>query len=377
MVPSPRLVTGIPSLALLEIRGATLALKQDPSGAWNVAPLLQRLRSRRGGGETFIGALRIRETSLRVNDRLFPVMDVSLRDLATRGSRDASWQVSFADQTRHPVTITGRLRPGTSPAMTLAVDAPEVALKGLAGFMALPPALDLDRGTAALHLTASFGNDLLTATGVLTFAGVSARLKERAIPLTGTLDLAGEYRTDRDEARISRGSVTLAGLTALSGTALIRQVEERSRFFRRTRIRRSGPRHPAGTPCPRWHERVGRHGNGDPHETLPRRQRPAGADGRTATMALRNGNASWQGRPLVREMAADLSLTRKADGWKVTGPITSGGAGSPAELQSLHASLTATLSPRFTPLQVEIAPLSGVVRGIGLAGEHPLRRIGR
>jgi len=230
IIPTLRLVTGTPSLALLEVKGATLALKQDPSGAWNVAPLLQRLRSRPGGGETFINDLRIQETALIVNGQLFPIMDISLRDLATKGSHDSSWRVSFADQKRHPVTITGTARPGSSPAMTLTVDAPKVALSGLAQFMTIPPVLALDRGAAALHLTASLRGDVLETTGDLTVADVFAHMKEREIPLTGLVNFAGVYHADRDEARITRGTITLAGLTTLTGTGLIRKVKSDREF---------------------------------------------------------------------------------------------------------------------------------------------------
>ena len=367
MVPSLRLVTGTPSLALLEVKGATLALKQDPAGRWNVTPLLQRLRSRRGGGETFSGNLRIRETSLNVNDRVFPVMDISLRDLATRGSRDASWQVSFADRKRRPVTITGTVRPGASPAMTLAVDAPEIALSSLAQVMTLPPALDPGSGTAALHLTASLRGEVLEASGTLSFAGVSARLKERAIPLTGSLDLAGVYRTDRDEARISRGSVTLDGLAALSGTALIRKVKNDREFsadLAAGALDIGALRHLL---YPEGMKGLTAAGRVTIRNLSLAGNARLGLTACRATVMLDKGEASWQGRALVREMAATLSVDKRTAGWALAGQITSGG-GDPVELQSLTGVITARLSPRFRPLQVEVAPLSGVVRGIGIAG---------
>ena len=367
MVPTLKLVTGTPSLALLEVRGATLALKQNQSGVWNVAPLLQRFRNRPGGGETFIDTLRIQGTSLSVNDRLFPVMDVSLQGLATKGARDASWRVSFADVKRHPVTITGAARPGPSPAVTFAVDAPEIALIGPARFLTLPPVLDLDHGTAALHLTASLQGEVLETTGNLTFGGISVRVKERLIPLTGSLDLAGTYRTDRDEARISRGSVTLAGLGALTGTALVKRVKSEREFSADLAVGSldiSALRrllYPEGMPGLTAAGTVTLSG---PHIAGNARQ---GLTACRATLTLGKGEASWQGRPLVREMASTISMDKQKDGWALTGRVTSG-EGDLVELQSLTAVITGRLSPRFRPLQIEVEPLSGLVRSVGLSG---------
>ena len=367
IVPTFQLMTGTPSLALLEVSGATLALKQDSSKGWNVAPLIKRLGSRHGSGETLINVLRIQELSLSVNDRVVPLFDVLLRDLATKGSRDASWRVSFTDRKRYPVTITGTARPGPSPVMTLAVTAPEIALSEAARFLTLPPSLTLDRGTAGLHLTASVRGGGMEASGILSFTGIAAHLKERTIPLTGSVNLAGGYRMDRDEVRISRGTITLAGLGAISGAARIRKVKSDREFsadLAADALDLAALQHllsPAGmkglTTAGRMTMRnISVAGNARQGMTACR-----------GNVTIEKGEAVWQGRPMVRALAATISMDKRATGWALTGRVDSG-AGDPVEVQSLTAIITARLSPRFQPLQVEVAPLSGVVRGIDLSG---------
>lgn len=368
IVPTLRLMTGTPSLALLEVKGATLALKQDSSGGWNLAPLMKRLGSRHGSGETFINILRIQEMSLSVNDRVVPLFDVLLRDLATKGSRDASWRVSFTDRKRYPVTITGTARPGPSPVMTLAVTAPEIALSEAARFLTLPPSLTLDRGTAGLHLTASLRGGVIESSGNLSFSGIAARLKERTIPVTGSVDLAGGYRMDRDEVLISRGTVTLAGLGAISGTGRIRKVKSVREFSADL----AAGALDLGT-LQQLLSPSGMKGLTTAGRVTMRNISIAGnaRQGMTACrgkVTLEKGEAVWQGRPLVRAVAATISMDKRTTGWALTGRVDSG-AGDPVELQSLTAVINARLSPRFRPLQVEVAPLSGVVHGINLAGD--------
>jgi hypothetical protein len=367
IIPTLRIVTGMPSLALLEVNGATLALKQDPSGAWNISPLLQRLRNRPDGGETFIDVLRIQETSLSVNGRLFPIMDLSLRDLATKGSHDSSWRVSFADQKQHPVTITGTARPGSSPAMTLTVEAPKVALSGLAQFITVPPFLDLERGTAVLHLTASLRGDVLATTGILTVADVFVRAKERSIPLTGSVDFTGVYHADRDEARITRGTITLAGLTTLTGTGQIRKVKSDREFSADLTTGALDLGSLRKLLSPEGLKDLTATGTMTVNNLSLAGTARQGLTACRAIVNLEKGAAAWQGRPLVQEMAAAITMDKQTEGWKLAGRITSG-AGGPAELRALSGTLSARLAPHFQPLRVEVAPLSGVVRGVDLSG---------
>ena len=104
------------------------------------------------------------------------------------------------------MTISGALRPGISPALSLVLDAPVDSLQEVRRLLSLPSALEVQQGSAALHLTASYGNGLLAVAGDLIFVGITPRLQGRSIPLTGHVKLVGEYDTGRDEARITRGA---------------------------------------------------------------------------------------------------------------------------------------------------------------------------
>ena len=369
IVPSLRLVAGKPSLSLLEIGGATLALDRDRNGVWNVAPLLRRLRSRSGGGEVTIGLLRMRGTSLRINGRHLPPVDVTLQDLATKGGRDASWQLAFTDAGRHPVTITGRARPGASPSFSCRVDAPEISLQEVAQAVPLLPVLDPGGGTAALHLGASYRAGALDVAGTLSVAGIAVRLPERVIPLGGRIDLAGGYRADRDEVRISRAEIALNGFAPFSGSALVRGVR-RDRDFSAVltsgaleleAIRQFLP--------PRISRGVTVSGEASLTSLLLAGNALQGVTSGRGTLELRNGSAAWQGRTLVRGVTAGLILSGSSQGWQAAGTVSSGGAGIPAEVRSLHAEISAALSPRLTPLRLKIAPITATVRGVPLKGD--------
>lgn len=368
VIPSLRLLGGTPSLTLLEIRGGTLDLKQDRGGGWNLAPLLSRFRSRPGGGEGFIGLLRVGGASLKVNGRVFPLAEVTIRDLATKGSRDASWQAGFTLPPGRPVTMVGTFRPGSSPAFSCRVDAPEIPLPEVARLVPLPPVLDLKGGTAALRLTASYGDGILNASGTVTGAGAAVRLRERAVTLAGTVEFAGRYRADRDEAEITRGRITLAGLAPFTGSGVIRGVRKEREFSVELA---SGPLE-LGRVRELLLPGAGKGVIVTGTATLNRlslagtpRQGVTSGRGR---VALRNGNAWRQGTPLIRGVTADLSLTGTPAGWRAAGSLTSAAAGAAAEVRSVRADLTAALSPRLAPLTAEIAPLSGTVRGIDLHG---------
>ncbi len=367
LIPSLRSMTGSPWLTLMEAKGVTLNLKQDSTGGWNVGILLKRLRSGPGGRELFIDLLRIRALILRVNDRAIPLRELSFSGIATKGSREASWRVDLAGEERRPVTITGRLRPGSSAAMTLALNAPEVALGDIGRFVTLPSFLDTGRGRVGLLLTATLRGELLEATGRLTIAGASGRLKGRVIPLAGSLELAGAYSRDRDEARIIRGSVDLAALGNFSGTALIRQVTGCREFSatvtsgvvalaRLQRLLSS-------------EETTGVTATGRV-TVAPLTLAGDGRQGVTAcsgTVMLEKGMVMRQGRPLLRELSVRCTLKRRKSGWLVVGRFTSD-AGPGGEIRSLSGGVTARLSPRFRPLRIEVAPLSCRLREFGVSG---------
>ncbi len=95
VVPSLRIAGGRPSLALLELNGGTVELNQDSAKEWNITPLLLRLKNRPGGSKNFIQLLSLRETSLKINGHAIPSMEITIRNLATGGSRDATWRIGF------------------------------------------------------------------------------------------------------------------------------------------------------------------------------------------------------------------------------------------------------------------------------------------
>ncbi len=322
IAPSFQLAVGRPSLKLLEIVGVMVELQQEPGGEWNIAPTLRRLRSSPGGGELLIDTLHLRETALKVNGRCLPTMNVSLSNLATRGSRNASWQIGFSDPLLRRVKLSGTLRPGGSPTLSLVADLPERSLQGMTSFFSLPSFLGLHRGTASLHLTAAYGNGGLDTAGELTFAGFAARLKGRTIPLAGTFNSVVEYRGEQDEMRISRGILSINGFAPLSGSAFIRGVR-RERIFSGTL-----------TSAPLQLERLGEFllpivGDGIMTTgsvtltalSLSGNARQGVVSGR-GTVALRNVSARRRGWPLLRGGSADLALIKKPSGWEVVTPLS-------------------------------------------------------
>ena len=322
IIPSLRLTGGKPSLELLEIAGCSLELQQEPGGEWNSAPTLRRLRSNPGGGELFIDTLRLRDTALKINGRCLPIMNVSLSNLATRGSRHASWQIGFSDPLLRRVKLSGTLHPGGSPTLSLAADLPESSLQGMARLVSFPSFLDLHRGSASLHLTADYGNGGLDSAGELTFAGFAARIKGRTIPLAGKFSAVVAYRGEQDEIRISRGTLSLSGLPATSGTALIRRVKTERDFFVTL------------TSAPLKLERLSRllfppAGGGimSTGTAILTKLSLAGNARRGVIsgggkVALRNVSARRRGLPLIQGLSANLTLSKKAAGWEAVAPLS-------------------------------------------------------
>lgn len=368
LVPALRLVNGRPALALLEVSGPALNLEKQRSGSWNTAPLLQRLRERSGDGETFIKFIRLKEVSVRINSRPLPVFDFSLAGLATRGSHTASWRLSCSDHQRNTVDITGTFRPGSSPALTLAVNHQCVSLHDISRFIEIPRQLDPTRGTAALSLTASLQGAGLNVSGDIAVSGLALRIRQKMIPLSGTFRLDADSRRENDAVRITRGKISLHGIAVCSGTAHVSGLTRERKFAAELS---GGIDLGAGQRLlsPDEAKKVPVTGTLTVRKLALTGNSRQGLTGCKGPVTLENVSATWKGHALAKNILATFFIEKRPPGWSLTGHVSSSADAGSAELRSFTGGISARMTPAFAPIRIAVSPFSAIIRGIPLSGE--------
>src|SRR6185369_17712420 len=108
-------------------------------------------------------------------------------NLKTRGSGDASFELTFDDPAGNNYKVGGKARPGNEPALDLTLAAPSLSFNRLAGMLKLKNPLLPDLGKGNLQLTAGLHRGRVSVGGRLDFSHLQLPLVKSAPPLNGSL----------------------------------------------------------------------------------------------------------------------------------------------------------------------------------------------
>lgn len=367
------ILAGRRSFALIELRGLSLTVSRSSTGEWNIGELVRRLTARKSPAETFVRKFILEDASFTIVGRKMEGISLTLTDLATKGSTSSRLLLTCRDPNGNAYRLEGSARLGDAPAVDLSLTAPSLSLRGLDRLVRARLPLDADKGTGRLSLAAHFAGERLEARGDADWAGLAVPVQGGKIPLRGMLAFSGSYDLKRDTATFDSISLNANDVVKLHGHASIERVRGEGIF--------SGEVAGAGMELT------------DIQEFLPaglRRDlsfrgtlvpgvfrfagdRHHGVTAGGGTLALKRGELTRGGRPLLAECGGEVSLTREQDDWLVQGRLSRKAKPVGVPVQEIDLPFSARLSSRFRPIVADAGPFAATVAGVHMEGEASYR----
>lgn len=361
------LAVGKKSFHAIRVSGLRIEPVKNRLGEWNFTPLLKRLSAGKSATETFIDLLSVDDAALRLDGRAVEQISLTLRDLSTKGSTNSRFVLSCKESHGIPFRLEGEGRMGSAPSLQLVLSSPRFQASQLRAFVKMPPNINLEKGSGELFITAKMGHGIVAADGRVRLKGIGARVGKGQLPLDTLLTFAGNYATERDEARLSCRLI-LNELIKVTGTGRIDGVKGERAYgadislaaVKLADIFKLLPQAEA-----RGLRLTGELANG--------RFRIAGSAKSGITeakgeMSLRNSALLKNETLLFEGMHADLSLEHRREGWVSGGKVSIPAGGGKASLEFLDAPFQARLSPRMKPLYAEVPRFTARVMGIPANG---------
>jgi len=358
-----QLLLGRRAFRLIELDGLQLDLHKNSAGLWNFSGL-RRLFARPSAGETLVRRLSLRNGSLKVDCQSVRGISLDIRDLATKGSKDASIDLAFQDDARNRYTLNGKVRAGSDPAFELNLRAPALSLAGLAGLVKPEGTAYLKQARGDLQLAASLQKGRLLAHGEMGFTQIAAA--KRIGPLSGRLLLDASYHQESDRARVESLDLTVDNLLQLHGTGTISDLKSERTFELALKV--------GDLDLQRLHAFLPAEKGGQ-----------VALSGRLASTSLHLAGSARQGITAISGGAhlREFSLTRErlwisglssrvivekqAPGILLTGELS--GRGSPkAALESIQAPFTLLVSPKLKLQKARLDLLHARFLGCTLEG---------
>jgi hypothetical protein len=364
------LLAGRKSFAAIRIRELTLTVGKNSAGAWNFSHLAQHLASRKSDTETRIGRLVLENSAVSVNGRGVEDISLSINDISTKGSTGSGILLAFRDKYGDPFQLEGKARLGVKPDLDLKLTAPSLSFKAL-NDVGLP--IDPKKGRGKILLTAGLHGDGLRFGCAAAFDRLTVKVKGEGIPLSGTLDFAGQYDLKRDSATLDSGSLKVNGVVRLQARGRGEQLKK-GRLFA-FEVSHDGVEIGNIFALLPLNLRQDLLAYG---KLLPATFRIAGsgADGVTSASAgisLRQVQVSKGKRLLLDGVRGDAVLVKGGKGWDLSGKLSQpeAKAGAPLCLQDIP--FTATFSDRMRPVQAELPSFTVRVAGIPFKGNLTYR----
>ena len=360
------LLQGRNRVADLVVDGLQISLDQNRKGIWNFEKLVRVLSQQKGGRETFIKRLQVRDSAIRIKGIGVENIHLEVYNLSTKGTEGGRIALTGTDREGNPVRLEGAGRLGPSPSGELILSARNLLPARMFG--RLPPAKSLDLAMARMTLlvTLKLHQGNLRAAGKVGVEDAAMVLAGTRVPLKGGLAFNGRYQAATDEVVVDSCSVEVNDLARLLVSGTVRQVKTRRAFSARLSL--------APVELSSLYKLLPRElrrdlALGGRLETQTFRVAGDAAGGITAatgTILLAGGELHKAERLLVQDLALKAELTRVTKGWQAVGTINSGGR--QAMVQRLNARFSAMFSTRMRPLHAAIPSLSATVFNIPASG---------
>ncbi len=364
------LVRGKRSLAGLELTGLKIDAAKNTAGDWNIAPLVQRFteKKERPAAEFFIGHFVLRNGVLRINGREIRNLGLTLDDFSTRGTTDSKLKLSAKDSAGNPILVTAEGRLGHNPAFDVAVEAPGVSLKPLQQFLGAGSTLQLANSSAGLSLKAALHEGLLNCRVKADVRQMSLSLSGEALPITVSVELAAGYDGAADKADITHATLTIENIATIRATGSMQKVRNEGRFaLRATPERIDLGRVAALLPLTR-RQKLQMTGEITSRGFRLEGTRDTGITAASGMLSLRKAELVRGERLIISGGAADCSLEKSREGWKLAGMIFTEGKKDPPLIEALSVPFVAQLDSRFRPKRTDVPNYSARLAGIPIKG---------
>lgn len=363
------LATGTKKLARLDVTGLTLHLERTPSGSWNLHNLLTQLRSRKKQQTEFqIGRLALHDTNVRFNGLHVFNLNLTGRDIATKGSKVTHLELSGEDPAGNPISLVAAGRLGSRLSGKGTLSAPALALGHLTPVLGGSHRFDLRNAVANLSLTVTAETALLRMNGTCGIDRLALTTGSGQLPLKANLQLAGQFGTDNHRATLEHARLSLNDRIRLTAAATADTGNKDGAFSLtiapgtinladlRSVLPKTLERQLVLAGTLTW-----------PTAHLQGR-RTTGITAGTGSVHLREGTIAARGVPLLVGGTADGTITGSGQGWQIDGHLASNDTTGKTLLEALdlpvhirlgrHLQLSRLTIPTFTARLLG-APLSG------------------
>lgn len=358
---------------LIDLRGIAVNLEKDARGVWNFAHLQQTLARKKPEKppvETFIRELRVKDGAVKVQGQ--GVQGISLRvfDLATGGSRESEFNISFEDLAQNQYQLKGKARPGKDAALDLALKAPKLDLEKVALLLKQKNPALFRGGIGGLQVDATLHGGELATRGDFRFGGLQLPVAggRKALPVEGALDFAVDYSSRSDEAKLLPSTMRVENLAKVTAEGAVRGVSGTRQY----RVRMAMNQVDLAilnlllSESSRKSLLYGGRISGESFEITG--DRSNGLTSAVGTLRLGEGKLSKGDDLLVDGLSGTATLSRRSGAIVANGKLVASRGSEAALFQSLDLPLNLTLSRKFKLLEADFPALSATVKGVPLRG---------
>lgn len=363
------LISGEKRFRTLEVAGLRLNLEKNRAGEWNFARLKHLTAGRKPATETFIRLLRVRDAALRVDGHALEGLNLTVHDLATRGTATGGLSLDARDNGGNPYHLEGTARLGDSPTANLTLRTPALRLGVFAPLLKPGSPLLLDDGRGQVDISAALAAGELTLRAAAAVERLRVRLAGELLPVRGTLGLTARYSFNQDEAQLDEVHLAVNDSLRLRGSGLLRGVKGGDRRFQAflsfaplkvVELFRLLPE--------RLRRDLSVTGELSAAELRLAGDAAGGVTAGTGSVGL-TGVTVRRGETIICTGArAGLSLQRLAGGWQIAGSLERP-PGGPGLVEALSLPLRLRLSPRLRPVSAEVPAMDLRLAGARLTGK--------
>jgi hypothetical protein len=350
----------------IKVNGLRISAMKRADGKLSFADLMNRFRGKKGGGELFVGHIRLDNGEITLNGKGIHDFSVAVDDFSTTGRNSSRLAATCQDEYGSPLRLEGSGRGGPQPEITLRAIAPRLSLMHLRG-LKLPVATN--KGSVSLAMDASLHEGIVKLAGQTKVSALELNYKGTESTHGGEVDFSALYDLNRDVARLEGLSIQIDGIIRVRANGSVEQLKKEKRFslsvrsegFRLERLMGLMPAAVKGDIRP-----VG--------EVLPVTIRvngsaTSGITSATADSRLRGLGISRGKLVLLEGVGADISLTGGKQVWEMKGVLAQEGVETGAVIRLDKIPFALTLDRKLQPLKGGIPAFGAHLSGIPVRGK--------
>ncbi|RQW77131.1 MAG: hypothetical protein EHM51_02320, partial [Geobacter sp.] len=202
----------------IALRELSVTISRNRRGELNVDQLIRDLSRQKGGDETFIQRLVIRQAGITMEGFQLQNLAFNLRDFSTKGTTGARFLLTCKDVDGDILRLEGTGRLGAVPSLEMAFSAPSVSLQALAQSFGRKAGRDLGSSKGSVSLAIRLHERIVAAQGKFRVDHLPLAIQNYKFPVSGELDFGGRYDISGDQAFLDACSLRLNGIVDIQGS---------------------------------------------------------------------------------------------------------------------------------------------------------------